>query len=273
MSEEIKRVLYISQEIFPYLPETEISNITRLMPEEIQDFGWETRTFMPKYATVNERRNQLHEVIRLSGMNLIIDDTDHPLILKVASIQSARIQIYFIDNEDYFRKKSESADENSKELHDNDERTIFFSRGVMETIKKLRWTPNIIHCTGWIGALIPIYVKKAYNDDPFFKNSKVIWSLINDDFEQSFRKEFAKKMKTGDLREKDISAIKNKELNYLSLSKFAIDHSDGIIQLVENVNPQLIDYVKDTAKPFLSYQGTEDFMTKYADFYDDLLKK
>lgn len=272
ISEEIKRVLYISQEIFPYLPETNISNITRMMPEEIQQFGWETRTFMPKYGTVNERRNQLHEVIRLSGMNLIIDDTDHQLILKVASIQSARMQIYFIDNEDYFHRKSENTDENGKEFRDNDERTIFFSRGVMETVKKLRWTPDIIHCTGWIGALIPIYVKKAYNDDPFFKNSKVVWSLLNDDFQQPFRKEFAKKMKTGDLRDKHITKIKNHELDYIALSKFAIDYCDGVIQITDNVNAQLVDYAQNTANLFLPYQGTEDFITKISDFYDKLLQ-
>jgi len=242
------------------------------MPEEIQQFGWETRTFMPKFGLVNERRNQLHEVIRLSGMNLIIDDTDHPLLIKVASIQSARIQIYFIDNDDYFARKATVADENCKEFYDNDERSIFFARGVMETVKKLRWAPDIIHCTGWFTAPIPIYVKKAYYDSPFFKNAKVVWSLINDDFQQPFRKEFAKKMKTGDLREKDISSVKNKELNYFALSKMAIDHCDGIIQITANVNTLLADYVKDTAKPFLPFQGTENFITKFEDFYDKLLK-
>jgi len=269
---DIKRVMYVSQEIFPYLAQSPISTITRLMPEGIQQFGWETRTFMPKFGIVNERRNQLHEVIRLSGMNLIIDDNDHPLLIKVASIQSARIQIYFIDNDDYFYRKATVLDENGNEFSDNDERTIFFSRGVMETIKKLRWTPDIIHCSGWFASLIPIYVKKAYNDSPFFKNSKVIWSLMDDDFQQPFHKEFAKKMKTGDLREKNISSIKNKELDYLSLAKFAIDHCDGVIQITENVNPQLADYVKDTAKPFLPYQGEEGSMTNFSDFYNKLLK-
>ena len=269
---DIKRVLYVSQEIFPYLPESNTSNLTRFMPEGIQQFGWETRTFMPKYGSINERRNQLHEVIRLSGMNLIIDDTDHPLILKVASIQSARIQIYFIDNDDYFMRKTSIIDDDGKEFFDNDERTIFFARGVMETVKKLRWTPNIIHCTGWMGAPVPIYVKKAYNDAPFFKNSKVIWSLLDDEFQQPFRKDFAKKMKTGDLREKDISSIKNKELNYITLSKFAIDQCDGIIQISKNVNPQLLEYVKDSSKPFLPYQGEENYMPQFAEFYDNLLK-
>ncbi|MDR1653118.1 MAG: glycogen/starch synthase [Prevotellaceae bacterium] len=272
MKKKVRRVLYISQEISPYLPETELSLIARQLPEDIQQFGWETRIFMPKYGSVNERRNQLHEVIRLSGMNLIIDDTDHPLILKVASIQAARMQIYFIDNDEFFHRKSIACDEDGKEFRDNDERAIFFARSVMETVKKLRWTPDIIHCHGWISSLIPIYVKKAYNDDPFFKHSKVIWSLLNDDFQQPFRKEFAKKMKTGGMREKDIAPYKGKELDYLALSKLAIDFSDGISQITENANQQLIDYVEDTEKPFLHFKGKENYITHFAEFYDNLMQ-
>ena len=172
------RVLFISQEITPYLPETEMSKIGRYLPQGIQEKGREIRTFMPKYGCVNERRNQLHEVIRLSGMNLIINDTDHPLIIKVASIQSVRMQVYFIDNEDYFQRKFVLTDEKGKYFDDNDERTIFFTRGVLETVRKLRWSPDIVHCHGWITALIPLYLKKAYSDDPLYSNSKVIYSVI-----------------------------------------------------------------------------------------------
>ena len=136
-----KRVLFISQEIVPYLPESEMANIGRFLPQGIQEKGKEIRTFMPRYGCINERRNQLHEVIRLSGMNLIINDTDHPLIIKVASIQSARMQVYFIDNDDYFQRKHTIADEKGAFLPDNDERSIFFARGVFETVRKLRWLP------------------------------------------------------------------------------------------------------------------------------------
>ncbi len=152
-----KKILYISQEIFPYLPESELANMGRYLPQAVQELGRETRTFMPKFGAINERRNQLHEVIRLSGMNLIIDDTDHPLIIKVASIQAARMQVYFIDNDDYFHRKNTIADDEEEEYDDNDERTIFFVRGVMETVKKLRWTPDVIHCQGWMTALAPLY--------------------------------------------------------------------------------------------------------------------
>jgi starch synthase len=184
------KILFISQEITPYLPETEIADIGRKLPQAIQEKGREIRTFMPRYGCVNERRNQLHEVIRLSGMNLIIDDTDHPLIIKVASIQSARMQVYFIDNEDYFSRKSIFKNDDGTEFEDNDERCIFFARGVLETVKKLRWAPDIVHCHGWICSLIPLYIKKAYNDDPFFKNSKIVFSLYDNCFETPFKESF-----------------------------------------------------------------------------------
>src|SRR4030043_1980363 len=171
------RVLFVSQEITPYLPETEMSRIGRYLPQGIQEEGREIRTFMPKFGCVNERRNQLHEVIRLSGMNLIIDDTDHPLIIKVASIQSARMQVYFIDNDDYFQRKFIVTDGSGKEFEDNDERALFFARGVIETVKKLRWAPDIVHCHGWMSALVPVYLRSIYNDAPLFHNYKIVFSF------------------------------------------------------------------------------------------------
>ena len=170
-----KKVLFITQEITPYVPDSELSVIGRDLPQAIQDKGREIRTFMPKWGNINERRNQLHEVIRLSGMNLIIDDTDHPLIIKVASIQAARRQVYFIDNDDYFSHRQMTTDEDGNDYDDNGERAIFYARGVLETVKKLRWCPDIIHCHGWISAMVPLYIKKAYNEEPSFSDSKVIF--------------------------------------------------------------------------------------------------
>jgi len=175
---ESKKVLFVSQEITPYLPETELSLIGRTLPQAIQETGKEIRTFMPKYGSINERRNQLHEVIRLSGMNLIIDDTDHPLIIKVASIQAARMQVYFIDNEDYFNRKQAVIDSKGKFFEDNDERMIFFARGVLETVRKLRWSPDLVHCHGWFTSLVPLYLKNAYREDPLFADSKVDLLLL-----------------------------------------------------------------------------------------------
>ena len=175
---EPNRILFISQEINPYLPEeTPIRQLNRQLPEYFQSHSYETRTFMPKFGEINERRNQLHEVIRLSGMNLIIEDADHPLLIKVASIQSARIQIYFIDNDDLFHRRKGVIDDNGVEYADNDDRVIFFARGVIETVKKLRWTPDIIVCSGWMSALAPLYLKKAFNDEPFFAHSKIVVTL------------------------------------------------------------------------------------------------
>jgi starch synthase len=265
-----KRVLFISQEIFPYLPESTLSLISRKLPEAVQNLGWETRNFMPKFGAVNERRNQLHEVIRLSGMNLIIEDTDHPLIIKVASIQSARMQIYFIDNEDFFRRKGTVATPEGEEFKDNDDRSIFFVRGVMETIKKLRWTPDIIHCHGWITALAPLYIKKVYHDDPYFKNSKVVYSLLNDDFVLPFRKSYSKKLMMEGITDKDVMKIKNKEVNYELLTEFAIDSSDAVVQLSEEINPAVMEYAKSTKKSYLSCQNEEKLAVEFVKFYDSL---
>ena len=188
------RVLFVSHEIFPYVDGGEMGKIARFLPQGIQEKGKEIRTFMPRFGCVNERRNQLHEVIRLSGMNLIIDDSDHPLIIKVASIQTARMQVYFIDNEEYFQRKATFRDAKEKFFKDNDDRTIFFCRGVLETVKKLGWNCDIIHCHGWMTSLIPFYVKTSYKDDPMFKNSKVIYSVYDDGFEEKFNDNYTKKL-------------------------------------------------------------------------------
>ena len=167
-----------------------MSEIGRYLPQGVQEKGREIRTFMPRYGCVNERRNQLHEVIRLSGMNLVINDADHPLIIKVASIQAARMQVYFIDNEDYFQRKAVLHDADGNEFEDNDERAVFFARGVLETVIKLRWAPDIIHCHGWLTSLVPLYIKKYYYNDPLFQNSKLVYSVYNDDFKNTPGQQF-----------------------------------------------------------------------------------
>jgi starch synthase len=268
---KVNKVLYISQEIFPYLPSSPVADMGRYLPQAVQDRGRETRTFMPKFGAINERRNQLHEVIRLSGMNLIIDDTDHPLIIKVASIQSARLQVYFIDNDDFFRRKNTIADSDEVEYSDNDERTIFFIRGVMETVKKLRWTPDVIHCLGWMTALAPLYIKKAYNQDPFFKNSKVIYSLFKDDFKQPFRSLFADKLLLEGIETGDVDHLKKGDIDYVELTKLAVDYSDGVIQSVPDTNPEVLNYIGTTGKKFLPFREDEDYADDYVRFYDSVM--
>ena len=263
------RVLYISQEISPYLPETELSTTSRYLPQAIQEKGKEIRTFMPKFGSINERRNQLHEVIRLSGMNLIIDDTDHPLIIKVASIQSARMQVYFIDNEDYFQRKNTVMDDNQKEYPDNDERSIFYVRGVLETVKKLKWVQDIIHCQGWMTALTPLYIKKAYAEDPCFRNSKIIYSLYNDEFQSPFNDNFREKLLLSGVSEEHLQSIKD-EISHATISKLAVDFSDGIIQSSEKVNESVIQYAQSKNKPVLNYSPIENNIDAYNEFYDSI---
>lgn len=261
------KVLFITQEITPYVSESEMANIGRHLPQAIQEKGREIRTFMPKWGNINERRNQLHEVIRLSGMNLIIDDTDHPLIIKVASIQSARMQVYFIDNDDYFQNRLQVTDENGEEYEDNDARAIFYARGVLETVKKLRWCPDIIHCHGWMTALAPLYIKKAYKDEPSFRDAKVIFSLYEDDFKQPFHADFSNKLLLKGIAKKDIAGLKE-PIDYTALCKLAADFSDGIIQQSEHVNEEVLNYARESGKPVLEYQSPENFAEACNDFYD-----
>ncbi|NCC72151.1 MAG: glycogen synthase [Sphingobacteriia bacterium] len=267
---EKTKVLYVMQEITPYLKENSISTIGRYLPQGIQERGREIRTFMPKYGNINERRNQLHEVIRLSGMNLIIDDADHPLIIKVASIQQARMQVYFIDNEDYFHRKAVFRDKNGLFFEDNDERLIFFARGVIETVKKLGWPPDIIHCHGWFTSLIPLYIKRAFKDNPLFSFSTVIYSLYDDEFNEKLNQDLIKKLKFDKIKEVDLKNYRNPD--YIKLAKSAMKYADAIVISSEKVNPELEEFARTTEKPLLEYHGQETYIEAYSDFYDKLLK-
>lgn len=264
-----KKVLFISQEITPYLNESEISSISRFLPQGIQERGKEIRTFMPRYGCINERRNQLHEVIRLSGMNLIIDDTDHPLIIKVASIQAARMQVYFIDNEDYFQRKHVVRNNRGEEFSDNDERSIFFARGVLETVKKLRWAPDIVHCHGWMSALVPIYLRKVYYDDPLFDDVKIIYSVYNNDFQKPFRESFTDKLVADGIDRKALDF--NDRADFFSISRLAIDNSDGIIIGSKEINNEVRKYIDSQEKPVLEYQDEEEYIDAYNEFYDKIV--
>ena len=263
------KILFISQEITPYLPESEMSNIGRYLPQGIQEKGREIRTFMPKYGSINERRNQLHEVIRLSGMNLIIDDTDHPLIIKVASIQSARMQVYFIDNEDYFHRKHVLKNDKDEFFEDNDERAIFFARGVLETVRKLRWSPDIVHCHGWITSLIPLYLKRTYSDDPLYNKSKIIYSVYDDEFDKPLSKDFNKKLLMDGIQDSDVEALA--QPSFENLTRIALDMSDAAIIGSTEINNSVQKYIKTIKKPVLDYKAEEEYIDAYSDFYDEIL--
>lgn len=270
MKNKKARVLFVSQEVFPYLEETPISKTSRYLPQGIQEKGKEIRVFMPRYGNVNERRHSLHEVIRLSGMNLIINDSDHPLIIKVASIQSARMQVYFIDNDDFFSRKHVLKDEKGKLFDDNDERAIFFVRGVVETVKKLGWQPDIIHCHGWFTGLMPLFIKKQFADNPLFADTKVIFSLYNDDFPGQLDKGLTQKLVSDHISAKDVKQVS--EPTYVNLCKLAIDYSDGIVMSQEEVHPEVLKYAKKSGKPLLTYKTEEEYIQSTSDFYDAVLE-
>lgn len=272
MGEPAKKVLFVNSEISPYLPETAISTIGRYLPQGIQEKKKEIRSFMPRYGCINERKHQLHEVIRLSGMNIIIGDVDRPLVIKVASISAARIQVYFIDNEDYFKRKQIYHDTDGKFFEDNGERAIFFARGVLETVKKLRWAPDIIHCHGWISHVLPFYLKKAYMDDPIFSGSRTVLSLYDDIPDETFGKDFVDTIPFGSIRKED--AALPETVTGMDIAKLAARYSDGIIMGSENMDPQLAGYCAALGVPILPYNGTAmqdgSYIDEYNGFYDKL---
>ena len=264
------KILYICQQIMPYLPETEESKLCRELSQAMQERGNEIRTFMPRYGCINERRNQLHEVIRLSGMNLIIDDNDHQLIIKVASIPSARIQIYFIDNEDFFSRRAVVTDENGAEFEDNDERMVFFARGVLETVKKLRWTPDIVHCHGWFSSIAPLYLRKVFNNDPIFRDVKIVSSLYEDRFTTPLSNQLRSKIEGEGIVDENISIIDNP--SYENLYSFVMSQVDGVIAGSAAVDTALLDQARAAGKKVLEYVSPEDeqFYDNYSRFYDEL---
>lgn len=262
------KVLFVSQEINPYLEITPMAHVSRFLPQGIQETGKEIRTFMPRFGCINERRNQLHEVIRLSGMNLIIDDADHPLIIKVASIQAARMQVYFIDNEEYFQRKQVFRDAKNNFYKDNDDRSIFFCRGVLETVKKLGWAPDIIHCHGWMTSLIPLFIKTSYKEDPLFKNAKVVYSVYDDHFSESYNENFSKKVKMDGITNNDLKTLKDP--NYVNINLSAMQMADAVIKGSESIHPDLDTFIKKTDKPTLQFQSVDKYVEAYSNFYDDL---
>lgn len=261
------KLLIVTHEMSPFLELTKISEITRQLPQAMQEKGFEIRILMPKFGNINERRNRLHEVIRLSGMNIVINDTDNPLIIKVASIPAARMQVYFLDNEEYFHRKHVFNDAKGKFYEDNDERSIFFCIGALETVKKLGWAPDIVHCHGWMSSLIPAYIKTNYKNDPTFKNSKVVYTVFEKSFEGNLNTEFAKKAILANMSAKDTKVFDKGDSQSLQIG--AITYSDAVVIGSENINEAVLKFVKDSNKPVLAHNLTEDFENFY-NFYEEI---
>jgi len=261
------KLLFITHEMSPFLDLTKISEITRQLPQAMQDKGFEIRILMPRFGNINERRNRLHEVIRLSGMNIIINDNDNPLIIKVASIPSARMQVYFLDNEEYFQRKHVFTDKDGKFYADNDERMIFFCKGAIETVKKLGWSPDIVHCHGWMSALVPVYLKTTYKDDPTFKHSKVIYSVYENNFTEQLSPDFGQKAVMADMGQEHTEVFKPG--TNAALDAGAIRFSDGVILASADIDAEVLNNVKNSNKSVLGYDYTSDF-ENYYNFYDEI---
>lgn len=267
---EKKKVLFISQEIAPFLPKSEIASTVRNLAQGIQENGKEIRVFMPRYGVINERRHQLHEVIRLSGMNLIIDDNDHPLIIKVASISTARMQVYFIDNEEYFKRKSTLIDEGGKEHTDNDERSMFFVRGVLETVKKLGWQPDVIHCNGYLTSLMPLYLKEYYKNDPHFTNTKVVYNLYNDGFNTNWDARLSEKLKFDGFSDEIIEAFES--TTHADVVRNSIKYADGLIVMNEALDTPMREIFEEATCNKLDYVAEEHQNKEISSFLDKVIE-
>ena len=269
---EKPKVLFVSQEIYPYMVSTPLSDLGRYLPQSAFERGKEVRIFMPRFGNINERKNQLHEVIRLSGLNIVIDDVDHPLIIKVASVPTVRMQIYFIDNEDFFTIKADIKDARGKMLPNNDERSIFFARGVLETVKKLSWRPEVIHCSGWFSMLLPFFVKRTeYKNNPYFATSKIVVTLIGDDFEGELNTEIVKKLKDEGGTPKDFKFFK--EPTYVNLMTAAISYADAVAVASPKVNKALLDFAKENKKTIIPYnEDKKEFYKSINDYYDSVIE-
>ncbi len=240
-----RRILYISHEIKPYFPDSTLSKASLAFPKKMNEQGNEIRVFMPRFGAINERRHQLHEVIRLSGINVVINDLDQPLIIKVASVPGARIQVYFIDNEDYFKRKGTWVDKDNAFYADNGERSLFFSKSVIETIKKLGWQPDVVHFMGWMSTPMPSYIRQFNGDDPHFKDTKLVYSLFGDGFEGSLDDGLPRGMEFDGVA--SMEAFKNPTADNLFAG--AVAHVDAVLQMTPDVPVSQVEAAKAAGVP------------------------
>lgn len=264
------RILFVNQEIMPFVPESENAYIGRYLPQFVQEQGREIRVFMPRFSHVNERKNQLHEVIRLSGMNLIVNNVDHQLIIKVGSIPTARMQVYFIDNEEYFSRHKGICDEKGRLFADNDERILFFGRGTLEAVRKLAWQPHLIHFAGWFSCMVPFYLRRINKENAFFSGTKTVFSITNDPFEGSFGPDMERKLKADGATAKDLRMFEN--LDWRTLTKAAITYAHGVVIASPNADPELVAFAKENKRHVVDYNPERDvFYGSINKMYDSII--
>jgi len=258
------RILYVASEINPFLQTSEVADFVRKLPQAMQEKGMEIRILVPRFGLINERKNRLHEVVRLSGINISVGDEEKPLVIKVASIPNAKLQVYFIDNEDYFHRKSVFHDKENKFYDDNDERAIFFCKGVIETVKKLGWAPDIVHCNDWMTSLIPLYLKTTYKNDPLFKDTKTVFTVYNNGFEHKFNNDLISKVKMIDIEDSMLSTLESGD--YYGFVKIGMEFSDSVIKAEEDKSLNgLFDEMKVE-----TIEKDENFTDSYYDLYNEL---
>ena len=263
------RILYINQGVVPFSEETESTLMNRYLPQFTQELGREIRVFVPRFTDINERKHQLHEVIRLSGMNLIVNNCDHQLIIKVGSIPTARLQVYFIDNDVYFTKFGDTLDSKGKLIPSNDERILFFGRGSLEAVRKLAWQPHLIHFSGWFSGMVPFYLRRINKENAFFSGTRTVLSLEADKFEGKFAEELERKMRADGATAKDLRLYQN--LDYMTLMKAAITYANGIVVSSPNVDPELVQFAKENKRHVLDYNPDRtEFFTKINKMYESL---
>lgn len=265
-----KRILFVTQEMDPYTTLSEISNIVKGLPLAANDGGYEIRVLMPRFGTINERRHRLHEVVRLSGMNIIVDDDDYPLIIKVASIPGARLQVYFLDNDEFFKRKFIFEDAKGKAYDDNADRMVFFCKGVLETVKKFGWAPDLIHCHGWMTSLVPFYLKTVYKNDPIFEHSKIIYSVYEQSEENNFDGSFHEKATINNLGKEDLKDYLDGEK--ITLHEGAISHSDALITGSKEISDSAKATLDKVDVPKLEYKEGDELIPAYMEFYSSLIE-
>ncbi|OJJ20629.1 glycogen synthase [marine bacterium AO1-C] len=265
------RVLYVASEINPFLETSQVADFVRRLPQAMQERGMEIRILVPRFGLINERKNRLHEVVRLSGINITVGEEEKPLVIKVASIPNAKLQVYFIDNEDYFHRKSVFLDKEDNFYEDNDERAIFFCKGVLETVKKLGWAPDIVHCNDWITGLIPMYLKTTYKNDPVFKNSKSIFTIYNNYFEYKFDENLLNKVKMVDIEDDMLKSLQSTDFD--GFVKVGIEYADAVIKAEESYSESLNKLFNEfeQAKKIDSIEADENLSDSYYNLYNELV--
>jgi starch synthase len=262
------RILYVASEINPFLQTTEVADFVRQLPQAMQERGMEIRILVPRFGIINERKNRLHEVVRLSGINIAVGDEEKPLIIKVASIPNAKLQVYFIDNEDYFHRKSVFHDKENNFYEDNDERAIFFCKGVIETVRKLGWAPDIVHCNDWITSFIPLYLKTTYKNDPLFKNTKTVFTVYDNPFSHKFKATLLDKVKMIDIEDSMLGNLKTADFE--GFIKLGVEFSDAVIVSGESKKLEGL-FKKIKEKKIETIEIGENYTESYYNLYNELV--